>query len=128
MKKFIAPAITIVAGFLLIACGSVSPSNDNVNGSSESFPAKVDGIRDGDWEIGSKDNLPLGIISSGTYIISSPKDGSGCYWETAKDFDHKLASIITNDNVSPGSTMRVTVKSSYKVLTLKGDCLAKKKV
>lgn len=135
MKKWYAiPAIGIIA--TLIACGSGSPSDNDVNRVNERAAASVAPAKSaaqqlqidgGDWEVGKKDDISAGIISPGKYVITATENGYGCYWETVKNFDKNGDYIIANGNVDPGHTGIVVVKSTYAGLSLVGDCLAKKK-
>lgn len=136
MKKLYVICGTITA-LTLIACGvSSKPTSDDTNrlnnqtSGATSHAAKAPvkkQITSGSWEVGKKENLDAGIIAPGIYLITGLDDGVGCYWETVKNFDNSLDSIIANDNVDPGATARVNVKSSYAGLILKNDCLAAKK-
>ncbi len=136
-KKYLL-GIPVVA--LLIACGSggtdatsddIARLNEQANGnpSVASTPkVKVTNITDGDWEVGAKDNFAAGIISPGTYVVTSPADNSsGCLWMTVKDFTGESGSIINVGTVNPGKSGRMVVKKSYGGVSLDGDCLAKKK-
>jgi hypothetical protein len=137
MKKF------LVGGglaLLLIGCGSTAtPSDDDNNRLNENAnngvattsatkaPVVNKTIGGGTWEVGTKDNISAHVISPGTYVITTPEDGYNCYWETVRDFEDGVNSIIANGNVDPGQNALAVVKSSYKGLILKGECLAVKK-
>jgi hypothetical protein len=134
MKNSIKVALAVSAVFL-IGCGSTSANEDDVNrlndnaGNTSTKPqvAKVKEMTSGSWELGSKEDLNSGTIVAGTYIVTATSSGFGCYWETVKDFDNTIESIVANGNIDPGATARVNVKKSYAGITLRGDCLAKKK-
>jgi hypothetical protein len=138
VRKIVATLIGVSA-ITAIACSSapneatdadVSRLNEHANNKQSSTPVaspKPKLITGGDWEIGNKEDIGAGVITPGTYIITVPESGYGCYYETVKDFEQKFDSIIANGNVDPGQTARVVVKKSYAGLSLKGDCLATKK-
>ena len=137
MKKWIVGVSVLVAA-TLIACGSdnkpddadVNRLNDNAASTEASaLPAKpVERvITAGDWEVGNKENLNAGVITTGVYVITSPTDSFGCTWETVRNFSGEGNYLISVGNVDAGKTGRVEIKSSVKGLKLEGDCLAKKK-
>ena len=131
MKKY----LFAIAAIFLIGCGATEPTEDDINrlnehASNNTSAPKISANKEltaGSWEIGKKEDISAGVILPGTYIITVPSTGINCYWETVKDFDQTLKSIVANGNVSPGETTRVVVKKSYAGLTLNGDCLGKKK-
>jgi hypothetical protein len=136
MKKYLV-ATGIIA--VLVGCGSASPSDDDskrlddnadstATATQKAAPqVKAKEITEGDWEVGKKEDTDSGVITAGIYVITAINDGTGCYWQTSKNFDNTLDSIIANGNIEPGKVARVNVKSSYAGLSLSGDCLAKKK-
>lgn len=136
MRKSITVSTGIAVLLIGIACSSApnEGTTEDINRLNEHAKAPVASsaprpklITGGDWEVGSKENIDSGVITAGTYIITVPEDGYGCYYETVKDFEQKFDSIIANGNIDPGQTARVVVKKTYAGLSLKGDCLAKKK-
>jgi len=134
MQKYL--AVGVIALFI-VGCGAGSTATeDDVNRLNEhaneattksKAPVKKE-ITAGDWEIGKKENLAAGIITSGTYVITTPADGFNCYWETLRNFDQTINSVVANGNIAPNTTARVVVKDSYKGLSLQGECLAKKQI
>lgn len=138
MSKKVVFATGIVAFLFIIGCGvgsSTEPTasdnkrldnqaNGTVNPSSKPVAAKQ--IIAGDWKVGTKENIDAGTITPGTYVVTSPDDGIGCYWRRVKAFDGEFNSIIANGLVDPGKTSRVVVKATDKGLSLEHDCLAKK--
>ncbi|MEU6280854.1 hypothetical protein [Streptomyces sp. NPDC047028] len=77
-------------------------------GAKEKKKAAFDG--DGNFVVGSD-------IKPGTYRTSGNTDGM-CYWERAKDAEHKMDSILANDNVT--GTSYVTIKASDKLFKSSG--------
>lgn len=134
MRKIIAGAVVLLVAIGCASDPATPDANDlekldkqaGNNSAAPEAPAKKY-INGGDWEVGKKENLEAGVITAGTYVISVPETGIHCYWETVKDFEGSFDSIIANGNIDPGTTARVVVKSSYAGLSLKGDCIAKKK-
>lgn len=135
-KKFL---LAIPAVALIIACGGntegseddVKRLNDQANGNASvaTQSPKVVNIIEGDWEVGTKDNLSANIISPGTYVITSPEDSiMGCFWTTVKDFSGDTSAIIDGGLVEAGTSGRTVIKKTTGGLHLQGDCLAKKKV
>lgn len=85
-------------------------------------------LEEGSWQIGKKTSIESGVISAGTYVITTKADAYGCYYARVKNFDGELDSIITNDNISPGATKRVVVKSTDGGLELGAGCIATKQL
>lgn len=144
-KKYIATGIVIALA--LIGCGSPAPSeNDKKNLDKQTKPYPIPTLSvytptplpkvkakpvdllltDGSWVVGKKDNYDAKTFTLGTYVIAASADGFNCYYEVVRNFEGNLQSVITNGNVNPGSSIRVTIKSNAKGLNLKGECLAKK--
>jgi len=87
--------------------GAKNGSKDT-GGAKEKKKAAFDG--DGNFVVGSD-------IKPGTYRTSGNTDGM-CYWERAKDAEHKMDSILANDNVT--GTSYVTIKASDKLFKSSG--------
>jgi hypothetical protein len=87
--------------------GAKNGSKDT-GGAKEKKKAAFDG--DGNFVVGSD-------IKPGTYRTSGNTDGM-CYWERAKDAEHKMDSILANDNVT--GTSYVTIKASDKLFRSSG--------
>lgn len=80
-------------------------------------PVKATGPKtsfgDGTWEIGRD-------IAAGTYSTTVPADSFGCYWETDKDANGTLDSIVANDNVVAGGRAVVVANGKAKWLKVNG--------
>ena len=136
MKKFIVIASSVIALFLIGCSGASKPSeddsnrlNDYANASSAPVVASkplVKTMKSGTWKVGKTENFAAGIIVPGEYVITSPTEALGCYWERNKSLDGEFEGILANGNVDPGSVVRVNVKKTDKALVLKYDCLATK--
>ena len=58
-------------------------------------------------------------IAPGRYF-SNPRNG--CYWERLRDFQHQLRSIVSNEFVSNGGRIRVTIRPGDVGFQTDGDC------
>lgn len=69
-------------------------------------------ISPGVWLVGAQ-------VPAGTYRATA---ASGCYWERVRDFQGTLRSIISNDFIAAGGTVRVTISGSDVGFSTDGDC------
>ncbi|MFO7303683.1 MAG: Ig-like domain-containing protein [Acidobacteriota bacterium] len=69
-------------------------------------------IRPGVWLVGSQ-------VPPGTYVTNA---SPGCYWERLRDFQHQLRSIVSNEFVSNGGRIRVTIRPGDVGFQTDGDC------
>ncbi|WP_129308733.1 hypothetical protein [Streptomyces sp. L2] len=124
-------ALGAVAGIVVIGVVSANSGSDGKDGGdkgSSASAAHQPGAKNGSKDTGGAKekkaafdgdgNFVVGSdIKPGTYRTSGNTDGM-CYWERAKDAEHKMDSILANDNVT--GTSYVTIKASDKLFKSSG--------
>lgn len=105
------------AGGKLTSPPAVSVSVPPVRGLQSRPTAKVidPQLTSGNWEVPSEARPGIYRTKVG--------ESDYCYWARVKSFDGEFSSIISNGNLTPGSTGRILVKADDKGLVLTGGCI-----